>query len=201
MHEHIDYTYSLTMTTQSYMEGISISPSVQHLREESLLSETLCDVDVRVADIRHHIPPGRTRAPFLRYFRFNLPRMTKAGLLVLMAALAGCATAVAVYAQPLFPASDLVLGVVAGAAALFVLLGLVSRWRIWDFGMVPALGALLTYAGGLMGHAPFVWNGADIYLAATWNVLMLLALAYVALWWALGYGMLVAYPDDQGFQD
>lgn len=154
-----------------------------------------------IKDVRHHVPPGRKRAPFLRYVRFNLPRLTKAAILVVMAGLAGCATYVALGENPIFPGSDLALWLVVALAAIFVVVGLVTKWRIWDFGVVPALGALLVYAGGLAGTAPYVWNGAGLYTAAAWNTMMILAIVYLILRWALGYGVLVAYPDDQGFED
>lgn len=72
---------------------------------------------------------------------------------------------------------------------------------LWDFGALAASAFLLIYIGGLVGDAPFVWNGASISLAATWNVMAFSALGYLLLRWAVGYGMLVAWPDAQGFTD
>ena len=45
------------------------------------------------------------------------------------------------------------------------------------------------------------YSGGAIPLAATWNATMLASLAYLVLYWALNYGMIVASPDDQGFLD
>lgn len=154
-----------------------------------------------VQDVMLHVPPGRKRAPFFRYIRFNLPKLTKAVLLLIIAGIGACAGYIVSIEHEIFVGDNLALWLIIVTAAIFVLLGVVSKLRIWDFGMVPALGALLLYVGGLVGNAPFVWNGADTYTAATWNLMMLLAFAYVILRWALGYGILVAYPDDQGFED
>jgi hypothetical protein len=166
------------------------------------MSQTLGSPDINdTQDVMLHVPPGRKRAPFLRYIRFNLPRLTKAVILLVMAGIGGCVAYIATRDHQIFVGDNLALWLIVIAAAIFVVLGLLTKWRIWDFGMVPALGGLLVYLGGLVGNAPFVWNGADTYTAAVWNLMMLFGLIYVVLRWALGYGMLVAYPDDQGFED
>lgn len=154
-----------------------------------------------VQDVMLHVPPGKKRAPFFRYIRFNLPKLTKAAILLVVAGIGGCAAYVLTAGHDIFAGDDLALWLVVITAAIFVVIGLVSKLRIWDYGMVPALGALLVYLGGLVGNAPYVWNGADLYTAAAWNAMMLFGLAYVVLRWALGYGILVAYPDYQGFED
>lgn len=158
-------------------------------------------VDNDTQDVMLHVPPGRERAPFFRYIRINLPRLTKAVLLLIIAALGGCAAYVASSNHEVFPASDIVLWIVIGFAAVFVVVGVLTKLKIWDFGVVPAFGALLLWGAGLFTHAPFVWNGAEVYEAAAWNTMMLSGVAYLLLYWALNYGILVAYPDDQGFED
>lgn len=158
-------------------------------------------VDNDLHDVNEHIPPGRKRAPFFRYIRINLPRLTKFVILVLIAWIGFTAAYIASLDFSLFVGSDVALYVVAALAAIFVVVGLVTKARIWDFGMLPALAAIVAYIGGLFGTAPFVWNGASLYTAAAWNTMFFAGVAYVIIRWALGYGVLVAYPDDQGFED
>lgn len=67
--------------------------------------------------------------------------------------------------------------------------------------MAIALCALLIYLGGLLGNAPYVWNGASVVTAAMWNLTLLASLAYMVLFGALRYGMIVAAPDNQHFMD
>lgn len=154
-----------------------------------------------IHDVLHHVPPGRKRAPFFRYIRFNLPRLTKAVLLLIIAIIGLAAGYVASGDHEIFPASDIVLWMIAAFAAIFVVVGLVTKWRIWDFGLISAFGAILVWGVGLFANAPFVWNGGELYEAASWNVMMMCGFAYLILYWALNYGILVAYPDDQGFED
>lgn len=87
------------------------------------------------------------------------------------------------------------------AAVVFVAVGLVTKARIWTAGLGIALSALLVYVGGIWGNAPYVWNGAPIALAATWNLILFASVGYLVLYWALNYGMIVAAPDDQNFMD
>lgn len=158
-------------------------------------------VDINTTDWKKHVKPGRKRAPFFRYIRINLPRLTRAAILAIMALLAFCAGAVALSDHLPFVGGDIALWVVVGLAVTFLVVGLVTKARVWDFGLVPALGAVIAYIGGLFGTAPYVWNGAGVYLAAAWNTMMFCGVAYVIIRWALNYGILVAYPDDQGFED
>lgn len=152
-------------------------------------------------DIKLHVKPGKTRAPFFRYIRINLPRLTKAAILVIVAPIGGCAWAVLSSGFDIFAGSDIALGLVIALVAVFLVLGLVTKWRIWGFGTVVAAAGILVYLGGLFGHAPFVGNGAGVYLAAGWNTMFFASLAYCVIYWALNYGVLVAYPDTQGFED
>ncbi|WP_448853999.1 hypothetical protein [Corynebacterium frankenforstense] len=152
-------------------------------------------------DVFHHIPPGRERAPFLRYIRINLPRLTKALLLIVVAVIGGTAVAVALSDHLPFPGAGFALWPVAALAAVYLALGLCTRMRIWDYGSLVATVAVLVYVGGLFGDAPYVWNGASVGLAACWNTMMLASVAYWVLNWAINYGMIVAWPEDQGFTD
>lgn len=152
-------------------------------------------------DVLHHIKPGRTRAPFFRYFRFNLPRLTKAVLLLLVAGIGSTALGVGLSSHLPFDHGQVPLFLIAASAAIFLVVGLVSRLKIWDLGLFVALAALVTYLGGLFGDAPYVWNGAAVELAAAWNLMMMLSLAYLVAYWALHYRVIVAFPDDQNFQD
>lgn len=152
-------------------------------------------------DVRRFVAPGRTRAPFFRYFRFNLPRLTKAVLLVLQATVGAAAVTVALSDHPPFAGAKIALGLVGALAAALVAVGLATRRRVWDFGSFVAVAALLAYVGGLFGDAPYVWNGAPVGLAATWNLMMLGAVGYLLINRAVNYGMLVVWPDDQGFTD
>lgn len=151
--------------------------------------------------VQVHVPPGRTRAPLLRYIKINLPRTTRLVLLGVVALIGASSAAVALSDHEPFPLADLVLWAVLGASVVFVAVGLVTQWRIWTWGVGIALTALLVYLGGLAGNPPYVWNGASIPLAATWNATMFASLVYLVLYWALNYGMIVASPDDQGFLD
>ena len=82
-----------------------------------------------------------------------------------------------------------------------MVMGAVTRWRVWDFGLIPAVGAVVNFVGAIAGTPPWVWNGADIHLAAAWNTTAFCGIAYVLLFWAMNYGVIAAYPDDQGFED
>ncbi|MDO5700035.1 MAG: hypothetical protein Q4P36_00990 [Bowdeniella nasicola] len=150
--------------------------------------------------VRHHIRPGRKRAHLLRYFRFDLPRLTKAILVALVSGI-GIAAGVIAFTRPPFPYAALALGVVVVLSLSYVLLALFTRWRIWDFGSAISAVALLCYLGGTLGTPPLVPNGATIGLAATWNLLLFLPLAYLVANWAVNFGILVVWPDRQGFTD
>lgn len=158
-------------------------------------------VDNDVHDVNEHVPPGRKRAPFFRYIRINLPRLTKAVILLIIAWITFTSFVIARTDFEIFAGSDIALYLVSALAAIFCVVGLLTKARIWDFGMLPALAAIVAYIGGLFGTAPYVWNGAGIYTAAAWNTMFFAGIAYVIIRWALGYGVLVAYPDDQGFGD
>ncbi len=151
--------------------------------------------------VSEHIRPGRKRAPFLRYIRINLPRATRLVLLLVIAVIGGASAAVALGDHEPFRFANPILWAVLGAAVLFVAVGLVTSARIWIWGVGIALASLLVYLGGLAGDAPYVWNGASIVQAATWNLTLLASIGYLVLYWALRYGIIVAAPDDQNFMD
>lgn len=152
-------------------------------------------------DVYRYIKPGKTRAPFFRYIRINLPRLTKALLLLVVAVIGASAAAVALSDHPPFPGGGAVLGAIAAVAVGYALVGAVTRLRNWDFGSLIASAAALVYVGGLFGHAPYVWNGASVPLAACWNTMLFAAVAYWALNWAVNYGVLAVWPETQGFTD
>lgn len=151
--------------------------------------------------VSEHLAPGRTRAPLLRYIRVNLPRTTKVLLLLVIAAIGAASATVALSGHEPFPFADPVLVMILAAAVLFVAVGSVTRLRMWTAGLGIAGAALLVYVGGIWGNAPYVWNGASIGLAATWNLILFASAGYLVLYWALTYGMIVAAPDDQNFMD
>lgn len=151
--------------------------------------------------VAKHVRPGRTRAPFLRYIRINLPLLTRFVLLLIAAINGAASAAVALSDHVPFPFADQVLLAVSGAAALFVMIGLLTSWRIWRWGGLIAVLSLLVYLGSLAGDPPYVWNGASIPLAAVWNVTLLSPLAYLILYWMMNYGIIVAAPDNQNFLD
>ncbi len=148
-----------------------------------------------------YLRPGKKRGPLMRYIRINLPRATRLLLLLVVAVIGAASAVVALGDHEPFPYSAPILWVVCGAAVLFVAMGLATSARIWTWGMGIALASLLVYAGGLAGDAPYVWNGASIVLAATWNLTLLASIGYLVLYWALQYGIIVAAPDDQNFMD
>lgn len=151
--------------------------------------------------VTEYLKPGRTRAPFLRYIRINLPRATRAVLLGVVGAIGAASAATALGDIEPFPFADPILWAIAAAAVVFVGVGIVSKAYIWTAGLGIALSSILIYAGGILGTAPYVWNGATIIEAVIWNLTLMLSLAYVLLYWALRYGMIVASPDNQNFMD
>lgn len=151
--------------------------------------------------VLEHIKPGKKRAPLLRYIRINLPRTTRLILVAMVAVIGAASAAVALSNhEPFLFATPILWGIV-GAAAAFVAVGLLSSARLWHWGLAIALASLLVYLGGLWGHAPYIWNGASVMLAAMWNLTLLAAVGYVVLFAALRYGMVVAAPDNQRFLD
>ena len=195
--------FSGRVSTVAYSFSLAFVPIrfVERLRARRSSDYRVTNVDNDFYDIDEHVPPGKTRAPFFRYIRINLPRLTRAFIVAVMAVVAASAFYVAAATTGIFTGAQLCLCLVGTLASIFVLSGLVPRWRIWDFGLVPALGAVLVYVAGLFGTAPYVWNGASIGVAAAWNVMLFASLGYGLLYWALNYGVIAAYPDDQGFED
>ncbi len=151
--------------------------------------------------VLEHILPGKKRAPLLRYIRINLPKTTRLLLIAVIAVIGAASAAVALSNHPPFLFAIPALWSVFAAALIFVAVGLVTTVRIWTWGLAIALSALLIYLGGLLGNAPYVWNGASVVTAAMWNLTLLASLAYMVLFGALRYGMIVAAPDNQHFMD
>lgn len=151
--------------------------------------------------ILEHIKPGKKRAPFLRYIRINLPQTTRLLLLAVIAVIGAASAAVALANHEPFIFAIPVLWSIFGAAVVFVAVGLITSARIWKWGLIIALSSLLVYLGGLLGNAPYIWNGASVVSAAIWNLTLFASLAYLVLFWALGYGIIVAAPDNQNFMD
>lgn len=151
--------------------------------------------------VLEHIRQGKKRAPFLRYIRINLPQTTRLLLIAVIAVIGAASAAVALSNQEPFLFAIPILWSVSGAAVVFVAVGLLTSARIWKWGLIIALSSLLVYLGGLLGHAPYVWNGASVLSAAIWNLTFFASIAYIVLFWALRYGMIVAAPDNQNFMD
>ncbi len=151
--------------------------------------------------VLEHIKPGKKRAPLLRYIRINLPKTTRLLLLAMIAVIGAASAAVALSNHEPFPFATPALWSVCGAAVVFVAAGLLSSARIWTWGLIIALSSLLIYLGGLLGNAPYIWNGASVVSAAIWNLTLFASIAYIVLFWALRYGMIVAAPDKQNFMD
>ncbi|MGO2132839.1 MAG: hypothetical protein ACTH3D_08060 [Halomonas sp.] len=151
--------------------------------------------------VLEHISPGKKRAPLLRYIRINLPKTTRLLLIAVIAVIGAASAAVALSNHEIFPFATPLLWGVFGTALVFVAVGLLSAARIWKWGVVIALISLLIYMGGLLGNAPYVWNGASVVFAAIWNLTLFASIAYLVLFWALRYGMIVAAPDKQNFMD
>lgn len=148
-----------------------------------------------------HIKLGKKRAPLLRYIRINLPKTTRLLLVAVIAVIGAASAAVALSNHQPFLLATPALWSVFGAAVGFVAVGLITSARIWTWGLFIALSSLLIYLGGLLGNAPYVWNGASVVTAAIWNLTLLASLAYMVLFGALRYGMIVAAPDNQNFMD
>ncbi|ART83804.1 hypothetical protein CBP31_15130 [Oceanisphaera profunda] len=151
--------------------------------------------------VLEHIRPGKKRAPLLRYIRINLPRTTRLLLIAVIAVIGGASAAVALSNHEPFLFAVPALWSVFGAAVVFVAVGLLSSARIWTWGLIIALSSLLIYLGGLLGNAPYIWNGASVVDAAIWNLTLFASIGYMVLFWALRYGMIVAAPDNQNFMD
>lgn len=137
----------------------------------------------------------------MRYVRINLPLTTRLLLLAMVAVIGAASAASALLSHEPFPFAMPVLWGVVGAAAVFVAVGLLTSARLWNWGLAIALASLLVYLGGLLGNAPYVWNGASIASAAIWNLTLVGAIGYLVLFGALRYGMIVAAPDNQHFMD
>lgn len=151
--------------------------------------------------VLEHIRPGKKRAPLLRYIRINLPRTTRLLLVVVIAVIGGASAAVALSNHEPFLFAVPALWSVFGTAVVFVTVGLLSSARIWTWGLIIALSSLLIYVSGLLGNAPYIWNGASVVDAAIWNLTLFASIGYMVLFWALRYGMIVAAPDNQNFMD
>lgn len=151
--------------------------------------------------VLEHIKPGKKRAPFLRYIRINLPRATRLLLVAMVAVIGAASAAVALSNHEPFLFATPILWSVVGAAAVFVAVGLMTSAHIWTWGLMIALSSLLVYLGGLPGNAPYTWNGASVVSAAIWNLTLFASIAYIVLFWALRYGVIVAAPDNQNFMD
>lgn len=151
--------------------------------------------------VLNHIKPGQKRAPLLRYIRINLPRTTRLLLVIVIAIIGGASAVVALSNHEPFLFANPLLWGVSGAALVFVAVGILTSARIWTWGLFIALSSLLVYMGGLLGNAPYVWNGASVVTAAIWNVTLFASIAYMVLFAALQYGMIVAAPDNQHFMD
>lgn len=151
--------------------------------------------------VLEHIKPGKKRAPFLRYIRINLPQTTRLLLVAVIAMIGAASAAVALSNHEPFLFATPALWSIFGAAVMFVVAGLMTSARIWTWGLIIALSSLLVYIGGLLGNAPYIWNGASVVSAAIWNLTLLTSIAYIVLFWALRYGMIVAAPDNQNFMD
>ena len=159
------------------------------------------DTPNATARVTEHVRPGKKRAPLLRYIRINLPRTTRLLLLLVIAVIGIASATTALSGHEPFPTATPLLWLVCAASVVFVAIGLLTRKRIWTVGLGIALASLLIYIGGLLGNAPYVWNGATVTLAAVWNTTLFASLGYAVLYWALNYGMIVASPDDQNFMD
>lgn len=151
--------------------------------------------------VSEHVKPGGKRAPLMRYMLINLPRTTRLLLLLVVTVIGAASAAVALGNDEPFPSAIPLLWGIFGAAASFVVVGLVTPARIWTWGAGIAVSSLLVYIGGLAGDAPYVWNGASVASAATWNLTLLASIVYLVLYWALRYGIIVAAPDNQNFMD
>ena len=151
--------------------------------------------------VLEHIKPGKKRAPFLRYIRINLPQTTRLLLVAVIAVIGAASAAVALSNHEPFLFATPVLWSVFAAAVVFIAVGLLTSARIWTWGFIIALSSLLVYMGGLLGNAPYIWNGASVVSAAIWNLTLFASIGYIVLFWALRYGMIVAAPDKQNFMD
>lgn len=151
--------------------------------------------------VTEYLKPGRRRAAFPRYIKLNLPRTTKAVLLLVLAATGAAAVAVALDNWEPFKMSDIFLWALLGLSLVFVGVGVATDKRIWTAALTVPLFSLVIYALGALGNAPYVWNGGTIVQAATWNLLLIIPVVYLVLYGLMRYGMIVAYPDDQNFMD
>lgn len=76
--------------------------------------------------VTEHVPPGRKRAPLLRYIRINLPRITRLLLLLVIALIGVSSAAVALSGSEPFPFASPILWAILAAAVVFVAIGLVT---------------------------------------------------------------------------
>lgn len=159
--------------------------------------------DPATEDFNKYVKPGRERAPLYRYFQFNLPRLTRAVLLLMLAGIGALALAVRLNLPSGLHTGWLtvMLPVTAVVALLVAVIGAVTVRDVWNPGGAAAMLGLVTWLVALAGRAPFTWEGAGLYVAAGWNLMMFLSLGYLVLLAMLRVRIIVAYPDDQGFED
>lgn len=151
--------------------------------------------------VSEHLKPGKRRAPLMRYVRINLPRTTRLLLLLVIALVGASSATVALSRHEAFPIFSVILWGICGAAVVFVAVGFLTNARIWSWGAVIASISTVFYVSTLAGDPPYVWNGASIPLAASWNLMLFASIGYLVLYRALLYGVIVASPDNQKFMD
>ncbi len=141
------------------------------------------------------------RAGFFSYLNFNLPRLTKAAFVGVIAFLGLTQWANLAYVIEPFRAAHLVMAVALAGCALFVGLALFTRTRPWTFGLVICVVSVLVYIVGQFADAPAIASGSSTEQVALWNLTVLVPAAYVILYWAMRRGIIVAHPDARNWHD
>ena len=144
------------------------------------------------------IEPPR-RGKFFDYLQFNLPRLTKAmfvGLIALMGAV--LIGNVAASAAP-FPGGHAIMALLLAGCVVVAGAALATRIRPWTLGFLVSVGIMALFLAGTVLDAPAISAGSSTGQVALWNLNVILPIVYLVLYWALRRGIIIAHPDKRNW--
>lgn len=139
------------------------------------------------------------RGNFFDYLQFNLPRLTKAALVALVALMGAVLVGNVAASAPPFTGGHAVLVCLAAGCVTVAGLALATRIRPWTPGFLLGVVIVAVYIAGALSDAPAISTGASTEQVALWNLNLILPICYFALYWALRRGILVAHPDQRNW--
>ncbi len=143
------------------------------------------------------VPPQRGN--FFDYLQFNLPRLTKAMLVGLVALMGAVLIGnVAASAEPFLGGHAIMLLLLAGCVAVAGA-ALATRTRPWTLGFLVSLGIIAVFIAGAVLDAPAIDTGSSTGQVALWNLNVILPICYLVLYWALRRGIVIAHPDKRNW--